>query len=450
MPDKLSNMEFDIFISHASEDKDDLVRPLAEQLRQRGLRVWFDETELKLGDSLRRSIDYGLSKSSYGLVILSPDFLKKEWTQKELDGLVAREDGTTKVILPIWHNLNRIQIAAYSPTLADKLAAPTSKGLAHVVEQIVRAVAPLDANRVTDNTRPQQVPEQHQSHGIHTLIVQMLDRIVELADCGSLTVTGVPTGFRDLDHLTAGLQAESLTILAGRPSVGKTTFALNIADHVGCNEGLPILIFSPTESAAHVTNRIVCASGRIEPSHLRVGLLTDEEWPRLTEALERLRDASIHIHDASELSVESVRAECFRLLEEHGALGLVIIDSLRFFGDTKGKEDDPDSVCRRLKSLAREIKAPILVISDLSRAAELRVDKRPMLSDLNEIDRNADLVLFLYREVMHRMELAEPDIAEVIVAKQRDGSPLGTVRLSYSCTVGKFENLVPINVQATE
>lgn len=435
-------MDFDLFISHASEDKDDLVRPLATQLRHRGLRVWFDETELKLGDSLRRSIDLGLSRSRYGLVILSPDFLKKEWPQKELDGLVAREDGTAKVILPIWHNVTRAEIIAYSPPLADKLAAPTSKGLPYVVEQVIRAVTSVDAP--SRDSASQQA--QHQSQDVNSLLVQMLDRVMEQADSGHPMVTGIPTGFYELDRLTAGFQAESLTLVAGRPSAGKTAFVLNVADHVGCNERLPILIFSPNDSAMQVMNRIVCASSKIEPSHLRVAALSDSEWPSLTDAAERLRHASIHINDASDIGFENIQAECRRLLELHGALGLVIIDSLQFLEQATSHNNDLGSICRRLKILAREIRSPFVLISNLGRGVEARVDKRPTLSDLGElgeIDRYADLVLFLYRDAMYRGESSETELVEIIVAKQRDGSPTGTIKLGFRKSIGKFENLPP-------
>lgn len=444
LTDTLGAMDFDVFISHASEDKEDLARPLAEQLRGRGLKVWLDETELKLGDSLRRSIDYGLSKSRYGLVILSPEFLRKEWPQKELDGLVAREDGTEKVILPIWHNVTRSDIVAYSPMLADKMAAPTSKGLVYVVDQIIKAVMSIEIT--SGSFESEQVTEEHQSHDLHNLIVQMLDRVEKAADSGLPGVTGVPSGFYDLDRFTGGFQAESLVVVAGRPSSGKTAFALNVADHVGCNERLPILIFCSNDSAPQVTNRMVCASGNIEPHHLRMGLLTDSEWPSLVEAIEKLRPASLHIYDADNLSFENIQAECRRLVKLHGALGLVIVDSLQGLNQANSQEGDLSGICRRLKGLAREIQSPILVIADLSRRLEARPDKRPTLGDLGElgeIGRHADLVLFLYRDAMYHSEFAETEVAEVIVAKQRDGSPTGTVRLGFRKDIGKFENLAP-------
>lgn len=433
-------MNFDIFISHASEDKDALVRPLAEQLRLRGLRVWFDETELRLGDSLRRSIDFGLSRSRYGLVILSPAFLNKEWPQKELDGLVAREDGTAKVILPIWHNLTRAEIAAYSPPLADKLAASTSKGLPYIVDQVVNAITPSIASANHDALRNNS--EQTASRDFQDLIVQLLDRVIEQSE--AQTITGVSTGFYDLDLFTSGFQPGSLIVMGARPSAGKTAFALNIAAHIGCNERLPISIFSFGESATQVTNRLVCTAGGIEPAHLRDARLTDDEWPALTEAIERMRHASIHINDVSELSVEDLQSECRRLFELRGALGLVIVDTLQALSSTNEFEDEPRNICRKLKSLAREIRSPILVLSDVPRHVESRADKRPMLSDLGNIEEYADLVLFLYREIMYWGESSVTEVAEVIVAKQKDGSPTGTVRLGFKKRIGKFENMGPV------
>lgn len=442
MTDTLGAMNFDVFISHASEDKEQLVRPLAKQLRERGLKVWLDETELKLGDSLRRSIDHGLSRSRYGLVILSPDFLRKEWPQKELDGLVAREDGTEKVILPIWHNVTRSDIVAYSPMLADKMAAPTSNGLVYVVDQVIKVVRSIEI--ASGGFESEQVTVEHQSHDFHNLIVEMLDRVQEAADSGLPGITGVPSGFYDLDRFTGGFQAESLVVVAGRPSSGKTAFALNVADHVGCNERLPILIFCLNDSAPQVTNRMACASGNIKPHHLSRGLLTDSEWPSLVEAIEKLRHAPLHIHDTNNLSFESIQAECRRLVELRGALGLVIVDSLQGLNQASSQDADLSGICRRLKGLAREIRSPILVLTDLSRKLEARPDKRPTLGDLGElgeIDRHADLVLFLHRDERYRSEFSETEIAEVIVAKQRDGSPTGTVRLGFRKDFGKFENL---------
>lgn len=431
-------MEFDIFISHASEDKDVVVRPLAEQLRQRGLRVWMDETEIKLGDSLRRSIDHGLSKSRYGLVVLSPDFFRKEWPQKELDGLVAREDGTEKIILPVWHNVTRTEVVSFSPPLADKLAVLTSKGLPHVVNEILKV---LD-RKIVEPTLSQTSEDGSQSQDIHGLLVKILDNVMALSDAGQPSVTGVPTGFFDLDLFTSGFQAESLVIVAGCANSGKTAFVLNAAAHVAVHEGLPVLIFSPNDSAVQTTNRILGIFSKIPASKLRVAALADADWPVYAEAVEKLHQSTIAVHDASDVTFDDIQMECRHRLNLHGALGLVVIDSLQSIGQPNSSVADTVSICRKLKALAREIRSPILLISDLPRTLESRVDKRPTLRDLGDIDRFADVVLFLYRSSNYdRRFAADTEVVEVIVANQRGGGPTGTVRLNFHSPSGAFEDI---------
>jgi replicative DNA helicase len=431
-------MEFDIFISHASEDKDVIVRPLAEQLRQRGLRVWMDETEIKLGDSLRRSIDRGLSKSRYGLVVLSPDFLRKEWPQKELDGLVAREDGAEKVILPVWHNVTRAEVVSFSPPLGDKLAVPTSMGLSHVVDEILKVLDPTSASPKLSKSSQ----DVSQSQDIHGLLATILDNVVALSDAGHLSVTGVPTGFSDLDLFTSGFQAASVVIVAGFANSGKTAFALNVAEHVACNEGLPVLIFTPNDSAVQTTNRILGVSSKIAASKLRVAALTDADWPVYAEAIEKLRQSTIAIHDASDVTFDDIQMECRHRLNLHGALGLVIIDSIQHINQPNSGVADTVIICRKLKALAREIRSPILLISDLPRTLDSRADRRAMLNDLGDIDRFADEVLFLYRGAIYNKDDSfDPEVVEVIVAKQKDGGPVGTVRLNFCQSTGKFENI---------
>lgn len=431
-------MEFDIFISHASEDKDAVVRPLAEQLRQRGLRVWIDETEIKLGDSLRRSIDHGLSKSRYGLVVLSPDFFRKEWPQKELDGLVARENGVEKIILPVWHNVNRTDVASFSPPLADKLAVPTSMGLSHVTNEIFKALAPASPISKLFNSSQ----EISKSKNIDELLLKIMDQVLELSDAGQMPVTGATTGFTDLDLFTSGFQAESLVIVAGCDNSGKTAFSLNIAEHVACNEGLPVLIFTSSDSAVQITNRILAVSSNIPASRLRVAMLTDEDWPVYVKSIEKLRGSSIAVHDSSDMTIDDIQKECAQRLNSHGALGLVVIDSLQHIGASNKSVSETVEICRKLKSLAREIHAPILIISDLTHALDSRLDKRPFLSDLGGIDRFADVVIFLFREAIYSGGNSfDQEVIEVIVAKQKDGGPAGTLRLNFFPRTGKFENI---------
>lgn len=431
-------MEFDVFISHASEDKDAIVRPLAEQLRQCGFRVWMDETEIKLGDSLRRSIDHGLSKSKYGLVVLSPDFLRKEWPQKELDGLVAREDGAEKVILPVWHNVTRAEVVRFSPPLADKLAVLTSKGLPHVVDEIRKV---LD-QKIAEPTLPKPFKDGSQSQDINGLLMKILENILTLSDCGQPSITGVPTGFSELDLFTSGIQAESVVIVAGRPNSGKTAFALNVASYVACHEGLPVLILTPNDSAVQTTNRILGVSSKISVSKLRNAALTDAEWPIYIESIEKLRRSPLAVHDVNDVTFDDIQMECRYRLNLYGALSLVVIDSLQHVKQLNSSAADTASFCRKLKALAREIHSSILLISDLPRTLESRADKRPTLHDLGDTDRFADVVLFMYRNSNYDRKYAvDPEVVEIIVAKQKDGGPIGTIRLNYYTQSGALEDI---------
>lgn len=428
-------MDYDLFISHASEDKEAFVRPLAEALRSRGLRVWIDEMELTLGDSLRRSIDYGLANSRYGIVVLSPDFLRKEWPKKELDGLVAREDGASKVILPIWHNVCREDIIMFSPPLADKLAAPSSKGLAYVVDQVVRSVGSTQSHRVLG---PDSELGRCNALQFDDLILGMLDRIVETVDEGAegLTdVSGVRTGLYDLDRAITGLQPGTLTLVAGRPSAGKSALVLHVAQHVGTVEGLPVILFAPKSSASQTVERIVCGLGDIFPEHLRNARLTEDEWPRLTVAIERLRNASISVLDKHSISLLGLKMETYRLAKLWGGLGAIVVDSVQDLSRKQGEYESAEVVCQELKKLARELNCPVLATCGLPRAIEARTDKRPCLSDLNEsgdLNAHADVVLFVYRGVLYNPETTERDVLEVIVAKQRESNFTGAIKLALS------------------
>lgn len=435
-------MDFDVFISHASEDKVSFVRPLAEALKSHGLRVWFDETELKLGDSLRRSIDLGLARSRYGVVVLSPDFLAKEWPQKELDGLVAREDGDSKVILPLWHNVTRLDISQYSPTLADKLAAPTSKGLDYVVNEVLRAIG-KESETGPSAQGVKSVPKE-ETQDFSALLFELMDEVMDLADNADTTITGISTGFRDLDLFTSGLQPGALSILAGYPTSGRTSFALNVVDNVACNERLPVLFFSLNESAQDLTKRLVCSAGRVEAHHLRVGRLTEPEWPSLVEGIDRLRHASLFIHDAPAANIDSIVSTSERYRNMLGAVGLIVVDSLELIESTYSPEGRLHDPIQLLKNTARQLNCPVLLIAEARRNMG-RSDPRPMLSDIEKadtLDRVADLILLLYRSIPHRPEEG-PEIVELVIAKQKSGSPTGMLRLGFLSSFGRFENVAP-------
>ncbi|MCX7234422.1 MAG: replicative DNA helicase, partial [Burkholderiales bacterium] len=260
---------------------------------------------------------------------------------------------------------------------------------------------------------------------METLVVKLMDRVQEMADNPN-DVTGVPSGFYDLDRLTAGFQAGDLIVLAARPSMGKTALAINIAEHVALNEGLPVAVFSMEMGAAQLAVRVVGSIGRIDQSHLRTGKLTDDEWPRLTEAIEKLRSIPFHIDESAGLSSGELRASSRRLARQCGKLGLIVVDYLQLMSgstnDGENRATELGEISRGLKMLAKELQCPVIALSQLNRSVETRPDKRPMMSDLREsgaIEQDADIVMFIYRDEYYTKEACkEPGVAEIIIAKQ--------------------------------
>ena len=280
-----------------------------------------------------------------------------------------------------------------------------------------------------------------------TLVVDLLDRVQEMADNPN-DVTGVPTGFYDLDRMTSGLQAGDLIVLAARPSMGKTAFAINIAEHVALKEGLPVAVFSMEMGAAQLAVRIVGSIGRIDQGHLRTGKLTDEEWPRLTEAIEKLRTISLHIDETAGLTASELRANARRLARQCGKLGLIVVDYLQLMsgssGDNENRATELGEISRGLKMLAKELQCPVIALSQLNRSVETRPDKRPMMSDLREsgaIEQDADIIMFIYRDEYYTKDACkEPGVAEIIIAKQRNG-PTGVCKLAFIRQLTRFESL---------
>ncbi len=279
-----------------------------------------------------------------------------------------------------------------------------------------------------------------------SLVVQLLDRVQEMADNPN-DITGVPTGFYDLDRMTSGLQAGDMVVLAARPSMGKTAFAINIAEHVALNEGLPVAVFSMEMGASQLAVRIVGSIGRIDQGHLRTGKLSDDEWPRLTEAIERLRTVSLHIDETPGLTTSELRANARRLARQCGKLGLIVVDYLQLMSGSSSEGDNRATelgeISRGLKMLAKELQCPVIALSQLNRSVETRTDKRPMMSDLREsgaIEQDADIIMFIYRDDYYNKDSREPGVAEIIIGKQRNG-PTGTVKLAFLKQLTRFESL---------
>ena len=283
--------------------------------------------------------------------------------------------------------------------------------------------------------------------GMDSLVVQLLDRVQEMADNPN-DITGVPTGFYDLDRMTSGFQAGDMIVLAARPSMGKTALAINIAEHVALNEGLPVAVFSMEMGASQLAVRIVGSIGRIDQTNLRTGKLKDEEWPRLTEAIEKLRNVSLHIDESPGLSFSELRSNARRLARQCGKLGLIVVDYLQLMSVSASMNDENRAtavgeISRGLKMLAKELQCPVIALSQLSRGVESRTDKRPMMSDLREsgaIEQDADVIMFIYRDDYYNKDSKEPGVAEIIISKQRNG-PTGTVKLAFLKPITKFESL---------
>jgi replicative DNA helicase len=283
--------------------------------------------------------------------------------------------------------------------------------------------------------------------GMDSLVVELLDRVTEMAENPN-DITGVRTGFYEFDKMTSGLQPGDMIVLAARPSMGKTSLAINIAEHVALNEGLPVAVFSMEMGASQLAVRIVGSIGRIDQGHLRTGKLTDEEWPRLTEAIEKLRNVSLHIDETPGLTTSELRANARRLARQYGKLGLIVVDYLQLMSVSSSMSDENRAtavgeISRGLKMLAKELKCPVIALSQLSRGVESRTDKRPMMSDLREsgaIEQDADIIMFIYRDDYYDKNSKEPGVAEVIISKHRNG-PTGTVKLAFLKPLTKFENL---------
>jgi replicative DNA helicase len=278
------------------------------------------------------------------------------------------------------------------------------------------------------------------------LVSDLLGRVEEMSQ-NPHDITGVPSGFRDFDEMTSGLQPGDLIVLAARPSMGKTALAINIAEHVALGEGLPVAVFSMEMGASQLAIRLVGSIGRIDQGHLRTGKLTDDEWPRLTQAVEQLQSVSLFIDETPGLNPSELRGNAKKLARQCGKLGLIVVDYLQLMssGSTDGdnRATELGEISRGLKMLAKELQCPIIALSQLNRSVETRTDKRPMMSDLREsgaIEQDADVIMFIYRDDYYNKDSKEPGVAEVIIGKQRNG-PTGTVKLAFLKPLTKFETM---------
>ncbi len=282
---------------------------------------------------------------------------------------------------------------------------------------------------------------------IRDLLKGAVDRIDQLYQQDS-PITGVATGWDDLDNRTAGLQKGDLVVVAGRPSMGKTTFAMNIAEHAAIKDRVGVAVFSMEMPGEQLALRMMSSLGRIDQHRVRTGKLEDDDWPRLTSALTLLKDAPIYVDDSAALSPGELRSRARRLKRDHPDLGLVLVDYLQLMqvpGNMENRTNEISEISRSLKALARELELPVIALSQLNRSLEQRTNKRPINSDLREsgaIEQDADLIVFIYRDEVYNAESPDKGMAEIIIGKQRNG-PIGTVKLTFLGNYTRFENFAP-------
>ncbi len=294
-----------------------------------------------------------------------------------------------------------------------------------------------------------EIAEQDQRQGgfqpIKRLLTTAVDRLDTLFHSDQSGITGLSTGFTDLDQKTSGLQPADMVIVAGRPSMGKTAFSMNIAEHVAIHEQKPVAVFSMEMPGEQLAMRMLSSLGRIDQNKMRTGKLGDDDWPRLTSALSLLSDKQMFIDDTAALSPTELRARSRRLAREHGPLGLIVVDYLQLMQVPSNKENratEVGEISRAIKSLAKELNVPIIALSQLNRSLEQRPDKRPKMADLREsgsLEQDADLIMFIYRDEVYNPDTEHKGVAEIIIGKQRNG-PIGSVRLTFLGQFTQFAN----------
>jgi replicative DNA helicase len=330
----------------------------------------------------------------------------------------------------------------------------TLRGLTVVGEQIQRLGwdRPGETPELVDRAE-QMVFDlaQHRIRGsferVDELVRQSFEQITKMYESGG-EMTGTPTGFRDIDHMTSGLQPGNLIVIAGRPSMGKSAFAMGMAANLGLQQGIPVAVFTLEMSKLEVAQRLMCSEGRVELQRLRTGRLTNDDWPRLVKACDALTKAPIYVVDTRLTTMLEIRAKARRLKAREPNLGLIVIDYLQLMSSGNNAENrvqEVSQISRSLKVIAGDLEVPVVALSQLSRAVESRTDKRPLLSDLREsgsIEQDADLVMFLYRDEYYNEQSEDQGLAEVILAKHRNG-PIGTEKLAFLKRFAKFADLAP-------
>lgn len=328
------------------------------------------------------------------------------------------------------------QLIAVANEIADSAYHPVGRDVVELLDSAETKVFAI-AEQTGGDGGPQT---------IKSVLVKAVERIDALYHSKE-AITGLATGLSDLDEMTSGLQSSDLVIVAGRPSMGKTTLVMNMAEHAAIQSAKPVLVFSMEMPAESLAMRMMSSLGRIDQHRIRTGKLGDDDWPRVTSAVHMLSEAPLFIDDTAALSPAEMRARARRLVKEEGKLGLIVVDYLQLMKVPGFKADsrtaEISEISRSLKALAKELEVPVVALSQLNRSLEQRHDKRPVMSDLREsgaIEQDADLICFIYRDEVYNDESPDKGMAEIIVAKQRNG-PIGKVRVAFLGKYTRFEDL---------
>ncbi len=316
--------------------------------------------------------------------------------------------------------------SGYNPEgrTSDDLIDEAERKIMQITEQGPKAGGPIDVN---------------------PLLTRAVERIDELYNSGG-DITGLSTGYTELDRMTSGLQKSDLVIVAGRPSMGKTSFAMNLVEHAVLNQEKPILVFSMEMPADQLIVRMLSSIGRIDQTRIRNGKLEQEDWPKLSAAVTKMKDVPLYIDDTPALTPTEIRSRARRVAREAGGLGMIMVDYLqlmRVAGFNEGRTAEISEISRNLKAVAKEFDCPMVALSQLNRALEQRPNKRPVNSDLREsgaIEQDADVIMFIYRDEVYHEDSPDKGVAEIIIGKQRNG-PIGTARLAFIGQFTRFENL---------
>ncbi|MDP0589382.1 MAG: replicative DNA helicase [Candidatus Endonucleobacter bathymodioli] len=329
------------------------------------------------------------------------------------------------------------QLINASQKIADKAYYPEGRNSQEVLDEAERLVFNIAEERSSTDGPV----------GIREILDKTVKKIDELFNTGN-AITGISTGFQDLDKMTSGLQSSDMIIVAARPSMGKTTFAMNLVENALLSSEKGVVVFSLEMPSEQLMMRMLSSLGRIDQSKTRSGQLEEDDWPKLLSAVERIKDRQLFIDDASGVSPQEIRSRVRRIVREHGEIGMIMIDYLQLMtipGFSEGRTNEISEISRSLKSIAKEFCVPVVALSQLNRSLEQRPNKRPVNSDLREsgaIEQDADVIMFIYRDEVYNPDTEYKGVGEIIIGKQRNG-PIGSVKLAFIGKYTRFENLAP-------